>query len=184
MNARLAGLSAPAVLLSFTLLAVYSWPEFSWTENHLSDLAGFEGMQPYWSARGLPSILFNSGLVLAGALELVFALGLAGSGVVSRRTGHAFAFSAVSLIGVGALPETLGWPHTVASYAFFISLPVAVLLAGLSVKEEKLGLAFKACAGILAAGAVALGALDLGAVMQFPLAVLFYACTVALTLKI
>ena len=181
---RVAGLSAPVVLLFSVLAAVSLWPEFSWTDNHLSDLAGFEGMQPYWSARGLPSVIFNAGLVLVGVLELVFSGGLAKSGLVSKEGSYLFAFSAVSLVGVGALPETLGWPHVVASYAFFISMPLAVLLAGVSIKEEKLGLAFKACAVLLGLGVIALGALDLGAVMQFPLAVLFYACTMVLALRL
>ena len=77
LRLRLAGLCG---LLSFFILMICiglsiqytSW--FSWTENWLSELAGSFGETPIWSARGLPAIVFNGGLILSGIIGLLFSM--------------------------------------------------------------------------------------------------------------
>lgn len=61
------GVLTPIVAFTLISLAIASYSEFSWTGNALSDL----GIQ-----EGATAILLNSGLIIAGILTIVFALGL------------------------------------------------------------------------------------------------------------
>ena len=61
------GIITPLIAYTFILLAINYYPPFSWTDNALSDLG---------VVKGITSVLFNSGLIIAGILTLVFATGL------------------------------------------------------------------------------------------------------------
>lgn len=143
--AGLCGVVGPLIAFSMILLAISSSPWFSWTENALSDLG----------AEGMAALLFNSGLIICGALILVFATGLREI-LPSRFLSHAgvlgIVLSAIALIGIGVfpVPHTLHFPFSVA---FFTLLPISMLLLGcamaLEQSDKKIGL-FITTLGIVA----------------------------------
>ena len=47
------GTIAPIVAFTFILLAILNFPQFSWTENALSDLGVQEGVTQYYLILGL-----------------------------------------------------------------------------------------------------------------------------------
>ena len=55
----LCGILSPIIGFIFISIAIQSAPWFSWTENWISDLGGFEGDRPIYSAKGTESILLN-----------------------------------------------------------------------------------------------------------------------------
>ena len=61
------GILTPLVAFTFISLAIASSPQFSWTDNALSDLGVVEGVT---------AVLFNSGLIIGGILAIIFASGL------------------------------------------------------------------------------------------------------------
>ncbi|MEE9152300.1 MAG: hypothetical protein V3U20_10790, partial [Thermoplasmata archaeon] len=67
-TAGICGILSPLIAFTCIGLAILYSPWFSWTDNWLSDLGGFPGERPVWSAHGLSSILFNTGLIIAGIL--------------------------------------------------------------------------------------------------------------------
>src|SRR5512137_1047783 len=58
------GLATPIVAFTCISISIASWPEFSWTNNALSDL----GVAP-----GFTAPVFNFGLTVAGVLAFCFA---------------------------------------------------------------------------------------------------------------
>jgi len=90
------GILAPVYAFASILIAVTSYPEFSWANNARSDL----GIVP-----GITSSLFNSGLAISGVLFLTFTVGLFFF-AEENRVGHlgifvlAAACAALVLIGI------------------------------------------------------------------------------------
>jgi hypothetical membrane protein len=117
------GILAPIVAFTFILLAILNSPHFSWTGNALSDL----GVQ-----EGVTATLFNSGLMIAGILLLVFVLGL----FVLQKTmlGRIGVFisvlAALALVAIGTFPESVEPTHYYVSVAFFLFLLVSMLVIG------------------------------------------------------
>jgi hypothetical membrane protein len=130
------GILAPVIGLSCIGIAILLSPWFSWTDNYLSDLGGFPGDRPIWAANGLASIIFNSGLVMAGILGLVFAMGIKKNGIFNSFLGNIrsifFLLCACALVGIGVFPETTGDPHIVFTIAFFILVEISLLLMGIT----------------------------------------------------
>ena len=118
------GLVAPCVGLSMVLFATTQAPWFSWQENALSDLGV-----------GETALLFNAGLILAGALALPLAASLWSTifhDPVGRFGTGMLAFACVSLVLIGVFSEDAGRIHYWVSVAFFTSLPLAMLVFGVS----------------------------------------------------
>jgi len=116
------GIVAPVVAFTFVLVAIASYPEFSWTENALSDL----GVKA-----GATAILFNCGLVIGGGLALVFALGLCtylGGKLLGRIGTLIFVLDILALIAVAVFPENVEPAHYYASVAFFAFFPLSMLV--------------------------------------------------------
>ena len=117
------GILAPIVAFTFILLAILNSPQFSWTEKALSDL----GVQ-----EGVTATLFNSGLMIAGILLLVFVSGL----FVLQKTmlGRIGVFisvlAALALVAIGTFPESVEPTHYYVSVAFFLLLLVSMLVIG------------------------------------------------------
>lgn len=147
--AGLCGLLAPPLSWAFILSSIAANPWFKWRDHALSHLGSPAGTVP---------ALFNTGLVLTGALGLVMAAGLSDLATDMRgRVGRALlAIAMASLIGVGLFP----WPyppgvpltspqaftpaataHTATAASFFVLTPVSLILAGrsLSLRKEPLG---------------------------------------------
>ncbi|UCE74240.1 MAG: DUF998 domain-containing protein [Methanomassiliicoccales archaeon] len=133
--AGMCGILAPIIAFICIGLAVLLSPWFSWTDNYLSDLGGSPGDRPIWAAHGIASILFNCGLVTAGALGVYLGLGLRISGIFSTSMGNigtlVFILDACVLIGIGVFPETTGTLHTFFSIAFFILVGLALVFLGM-----------------------------------------------------
>ncbi len=116
----LAGIIGPlaAVALVFYSVSISSW--FSWPNNSLSDL-GVSGA----------SLFFNSGLVIEGGLNLLFAVGIwSGFSWSSLKhvVGSFVGASGVSLGFVGIFTEHSGSLHGDFALAYFILFPVSLLI--------------------------------------------------------
>ena len=116
------GVFAPVLAFTFILMAVWSHPQFSWTANALSDLG---------VVSGVTAGIFNSGLVVCGVLCLTFAIGLYLLLIESRmgRVGViVFALACLSLVAIGTFPESVSPTHYLVSVAFFVLLPISLLV--------------------------------------------------------
>jgi hypothetical membrane protein len=122
------------MVLSATFLS--SW--FSWSTNALSELGV-----------GEQAILFNSAVLVGGALNLLFALGLrlylkdgwwvsAGVGLV--MVGSVF----LALVGVFTIDYLA--LHGVAAFGYFVLTPIGILLIGLGTKDQFIRKLSFACA--------------------------------------
>jgi hypothetical membrane protein len=117
------GMLTPVVGFIMVFLAISQAPWFSWTLNALSDL-GVDGFE---------AVLFNSGLPLTGAVMMMFSAGLfeLTKGSTVGRVGSAVHLaSAVLLILIGVINETIEPWHYVVSFAFFASLAVMLTIMG------------------------------------------------------
>ena len=112
------------MVLSATFLS--SW--FSWSANALSELGV-----------GEQAALFNSAMLIGGALNLLFAVGLRQYLNNERRTLAGVGLIMISsvfltLVGVFTIDHlTL---HGIAAFGYFMLTPVGFLLIGLGTKEE------------------------------------------------
>jgi hypothetical membrane protein len=118
------GMLAPVVAFTFISLAILYHPQFSWTENALSDLGAVEG---------LTSALFNLGLIIAGILALLFGSGLLvllRDNAVGRIGAFIFVLAALALTAIGVFPENVKPTHLYASLSFFALFPASMLAVG------------------------------------------------------
>jgi hypothetical membrane protein len=133
---RLAIASAPIACALFLLLYVIAAsqdPEYIFLESYLSDLGVGPGA---WA--------FNAGVMIAGAMLLVFAvLGLSAklpADAISRAGTALLALAGIFLVNVGIFTEDAGDTHLVMSYAFFITLLVSLgVLAVAMYRDRRLG---------------------------------------------
>ncbi len=118
------GIVFPILAYASIFLAIYNAPWFSWYSNALSDL----GVYPASSG------IFNSGLIIAGLLYMIFSLSL----LVERKTylwrigTLLLSFDAVSLMLVGVFPENVKFYHGFFALMYFILFPVSFIFMGLS----------------------------------------------------
>lgn len=128
------GILAPIIAFTCIGLSILYSPWFSWTDNWLSDLGGIPGEKSIWASRGIVSILFNFGLIVAGILGICFVIGLRKSDMLDTqlgRVGTVFLFlGACALIGIGIFPETTGVLHTYFSIASFFMVSFSLLFIG------------------------------------------------------
>lgn len=93
-------------------------------------------MEPTYAAHGLSSILFNAGLIIAGAMGVVLGLGMRKLDFMNSLPGKAgtlfFITDAAFLIGIGIFPETTGRPHTFFSIAFFVTIGICLLFMAIA----------------------------------------------------
>lgn len=117
------GMLTPVVGFIMVFLAISQAPWFSWTLNALSDL-GVDGFE---------AVLFNSGLPLTGAVMMMFSAGLfelTKGSTVGRAGSAVHLASAILLILIGVINETIKPWHYVVSFAFFASLAVMLAIMG------------------------------------------------------
>jgi len=120
--AGLCGVITPIVAFTCILLAINYSPQFSWTENALSDL----GVQ-----EGLTAPLFNYGLIISGSVSLVFASGILAllhMKPVGEVGSFIFILATLALIAIGVFPENARPMHYYASVSFFVLIPIAMLI--------------------------------------------------------
>jgi hypothetical membrane protein len=117
------GIAAPVVAFTCIIIAIVSYPSFSWTNNALSDL----GVVP-----GLTSLIFNFGLFASGFLALIFAVfGLAKyfmNSLVGKVGSGFFGAATIALMAIGVFNESFSPTHYLVSVAFFVLAPIALFI--------------------------------------------------------
>jgi len=117
------GILAPILAFTCILTAITSYPQFSWTNNALSDL----GIIP-----GITGPLFNFGLYASGLLAFNFALfGLFtyfGKSWVGKIGVAVFAAATLALIAIGVFNESYSGTHDAVSVAFFVLMPTSMFV--------------------------------------------------------
>lgn len=120
--AGICGFLTPITAFALIFSAIASYPEFSWVDDALSDLGIVEGVT---------AVLFNSGLLISGALCLIFATGL--FRFLKERTAgkigaSIFALASLALFAIGVFPENVSPTHYIVSVMFFVLLPISLLV--------------------------------------------------------
>jgi hypothetical membrane protein len=120
------GVIVPIVAFTFIALSILTHPQFSFTNNALSDL----GVVP-----GITSTLFNFGLYASGLMSLWFAIGLyklLSKNALGRIGAIIFGAASLALEGIGWAPEgtnAFNFPwHYFFSVLFFTLVPIALLV--------------------------------------------------------
>jgi hypothetical membrane protein len=115
------GFAVPIVAFTCISAAILSYPQFSWTNNALSDL----GVVP-----GFTAAVFNVGLFTAGLLGVLFAvLGLFNyfkDSLFGKAGSLVFGFAMIWLIAIGIFNENYRPAHFIVSVLFFATLPIAL----------------------------------------------------------
>jgi hypothetical membrane protein len=136
----LCGIFSPIVGFICIALAIYFSDWFSWTENWLSDLGGIPGETPIWAARGISSIIFNGGLIIAGIMGFVFAYAIRKIRILNTRLGRIGTLLIIldmcALCAIGIFPETTGNLHTLVSVMFFFLGAISLLVIGISLRKS------------------------------------------------
>ncbi len=119
----IAGIATPVLAFSCILGAIATYPQFSWTDNALSDLG------VVW---GTTASLFNIGLSVSGVMGIIFALlGLyiyMGGHRLGRIGAGFFAAATVALLCIGIFNESIRPIHYIVSVAFFSLAPIALFI--------------------------------------------------------
>jgi hypothetical membrane protein len=127
--AGLFGVLTSIFTLTLIFVSVALSPGFDWHEDALSDM-------------GVSStaLLFNSSLLIGGALYLVFGFGfIRWHGVVSavaKIAGLLMLLGGVGLLLIGVFPENAGRIHYVVAITYFIATPLAYALFGLDLLKR------------------------------------------------
>jgi len=143
----ISGIIAPPIAFKLILLAIAYSPDFSWTENALSDL----GVQ-----EGVTAVLFNTGLIISGVLAILFTIGLftfLQENPLGRIGASVFVLDAFALTAIGVFPENVEPIHLYASVTFFTLFPLSMFFltaAFLRTSKMKLGF-FTFLAAVVAA---------------------------------
>lgn len=127
-------------ILTFILidLAIFYAPWFSWTGNALSDLGVHEES----------AALFNSGLIIGGILNIIFAFGVMRfyqNQTVGKDGTFFLLLAGIFLASIGIFPETApNNIHYIVSVAFFAAFPMSLLIQSVALmqtpKNRKLGI--------------------------------------------
>jgi len=118
------GMVAPFFGFAMVALSIIFSPWFSFTRNALSDLG----------AEGLGSVIFNSGLPMAGAISMMFSTGLfeMAEKSLTGMVGAALHLAAsLFLVGIGVANINVEPYHLYVSVGFFVSMPLASAVVGL-----------------------------------------------------
>ena len=117
------GIFAPILAFTCILIAVASYPSFSWTSSALSDLGVIAG---------ITGLLFNFGLCASGLLALNFAVfgvyAYLGKTWVGKIGAAVFAAATVALIAIGVFNESYSGTHYAVSAAFFVLIPISMFI--------------------------------------------------------
>ncbi len=120
----LTGIVAPVLAFGCIFVAILSYPPFSWINNALSDL----GIVP-----GITGPVFNFGLYAGGFFvfnSAVFGLySYMGKRLVGKIGALVFAAVGLALMGIGFFPENRIPAHILFSVAFFVLIPISLLIS-------------------------------------------------------
>jgi hypothetical membrane protein len=141
------GIAVPILAFSCSLTAIASYPEFSWTNNALSDLGIIVGVT---------GPVFNFGLCSSGLLVFVFVVfGLfnyLGNSWIGRIGTITFVATGVTLMGIGIFSENAVPYHYLLSVAFFVLLSISlfIIAAAFALKRQTKMAAFTLLTGLFA----------------------------------
>jgi hypothetical membrane protein len=137
---RLLGLQKFGVICGFVFplvafccigVAVWSYPEFSWLDNALSDLGVVSGVTAF---------SFNWGLFTAGVLGFFFAaVGLFNffkKSAIGKVGAAVFAVAAIWLMAIGIFNERFSPTHFIVAILFFITLPAALCILTVALYQK------------------------------------------------
>ena len=142
------GVVAPFFALICIIIAIATHSQFSWVNNALSDLG---------VVSGATGIIFNFGLFACGLLALNFAIFGMYSYFKENLLGKAgtvvFAGATIALICIGLFNENFSPTHYLVSVAFFVFLPVSLLIitGAFAVKHQTKMVIFTVLVAIVAA---------------------------------
>ncbi|UCF13285.1 MAG: DUF998 domain-containing protein [Thermoplasmatales archaeon] len=136
----LCGIFSPIVAFVCISFAIYHSDWYTWTGNWLSDLGGIPGETPIWASRGIASVIFNSGLIIAGVMGMVFASNIRKIRMLNTRLGRIGTLFLIldmfALCAVGIFPETTGNMHTLVALIFFVLVALSLLTIGTAVRKS------------------------------------------------
>lgn len=132
------GMASPIMTLILMGLAISQASWFSWTGNALSDLGVHEES----------AVLFNSGLIIGGILNTIFAFGVMRfyqNQTIGKDGTFFLLLAGIFLASIGIFPETApNNIHYIVSVAFFAAFPMSLLIQSVTLlrrpKNRKLGI--------------------------------------------
>jgi hypothetical membrane protein len=125
-TAGILGVLTPIVAFTCIIASTQLASSFSWTDNALSDL----GVMP-----GTTALLFNTGLIVGGALAAIFAIGLYLTferSILGKIGAIILLLSTLALISIGIFTERFKPTHLYVSVAFFALFPISMLILSTS----------------------------------------------------
>ena len=135
ISLRTCGLCALISTIIFFIcisLSISLSPWFSWTDHFLSEIAGSFGQTSTTAARGFASIIFNSGLILAGLIGILFALLIRKTKLFQSKIGRVGTFvlfiDMTALCGVGIFPITYFHMHYFFTVLLFCLIPICLFI--------------------------------------------------------
>jgi hypothetical membrane protein len=147
------GIIGPFYAFLSIMIAILVSPWFSWTGNALSDL----GNLSRYPSSPVSSLVFNSGLILAGIITVFSVLGLltkVKTNIGALISGVVLLVGTIALICIGLFPENFPPWHFIFSVMLFVSIALAMLFFGgvfiYNKLTRRLGL-FSLASGLIAA---------------------------------
>ncbi len=126
----LCGLVGVVLTLALVLAATAYSPWFRWDTNALSELGV-----------GEVSFLFNTAIIIGGALNFIFALGvreyLFGGRLILIGT-TLIMFGSVSMLLVGIFTVAYPTAHAIVALGYFVLPPIGFILIGLGTRRPKI----------------------------------------------
>ena len=126
----LCGIVGAVLTLVMVFAATILSPWFRWDTNALSELGV-----------GEVSLLFNCGVVIGGALNFIFALGVREHLLEGRLVSIGAALilvGSVSMLLVGIFTAAYPIAHAIVALGYFVSVPVGFILIGLGTRMPKI----------------------------------------------
>jgi hypothetical membrane protein len=123
------GIIGPFYAFLSIMIAIIVSPWFSWTGNALSDL----GNLSRYPSSPVSSLVFNSGLILAGIITVFSVLGLlmkVKTNIGALISGVVLLVGTIALICIGLFPENFPPWHFIFSVMLFVSIALAMLFFG------------------------------------------------------
>ena len=186
------GILSGIITISFIFLAISYSPNFNIVDNWLSELGSTESsiFVPVDERVGTTTtvMLFNTGLILGGALACMFGFGL----IVAYREKLKllgsigmviYIVAGAALCAVAIFPWPTGAPHYIAAFAFYILMPAAILFVAVSVIRAA-QTAFGVFSIIMGIMATITGIVLIAAVQQITSALFIFAWTIVFGVKL
>jgi hypothetical membrane protein len=123
------GIIGPFYAFLSIMIAILVSPWFSWTGNALSDL----GNLSRYPSSPVSSLVFNTGLILAGVITVFSVLGLlikVKTNIGALISGVVLLVGTIALICIGLFPENFPPWHFIFSVMLFVSIALAMLFFG------------------------------------------------------